>query len=374
MNIELITLLINRLILKAYPGTIGMYGFYSVLEETDPPYVDQLDRIDWIHGEMTKPTQAELDAENLLYEEYLLGEKVRPAVMIILNRIDDTLSYHPVWNHGQHYDDVKWTDELQNEANESRRSYLQDQLSDLASEKSIKETRRDEILVIPVGDRTEAEQAEFDQLESEITAIEQKVVDTQAAHDAIVDVIVDTSVRPSWDDVKAEFAVYEAELEAARLQRDQEESEYADMDVDAVLAALLGNDVMYAKKGKHFDDVEIRSGHAKPTWADMKTKWAELSAARTAEADKKSKKALGQAARKCCTEVLDLVAGLNITKELTSEQIDLMTVTWGDILTALQNNRPTTAKGLVEAMVPDGTLVTQADKDAVLEEFAEHGI
>jgi len=84
---------------------------------------------------------------------------------------------------------------------------------------------------------------------------------------------------------------------------------------------------------------------------------------------KRLRKAAGFAARKICSEALDLIAGWNLSRGLTGAQIDQMVTDYSDVLLALQNNRPDTAKALVQAKVADGILVTQGMLDEIIVEL-----
>ena len=86
------------------------------------------------------------------------------------------------------------------------------------------------------------------------------------------------------------------------------------------------------------------------------------------------KKYLGKKFRSCCESVLDYIAGMNSDRELTTEQIDEMEVTFGGIAQLLRANRPQSAKVLIEQIVVDDVLVTEEMKQDILEEFAEYGI
>jgi hypothetical protein len=83
---------------------------------------------------------------------------------------------------------------------------------------------------------------------------------------------------------------------------------------------------------------------------------------------------LGKIARACCDEVWDLIAGYNLTRELTLEQIDSMESTFAPIAMALQAKRPDKAKLLIADITPDETLVTQAMIDDVNSIFTKHGL
>lgn len=87
-----------------------------------------------------------------------------------------------------------------------------------------------------------------------------------------------------------------------------------------------------------------------------------------------SKKKIGRIAASVVQDVLDVIAGHNVTNGLTVAQIDQFESTHTQILGALQSKRPAKAKGLIQAVTPDGTLVTQDMKDDVLAVFSSYGI
>ena len=63
------------------------------------------------------------------------------------------------------------------------------------------------------------------------------------------------------------------------------------------------------------------------------------------------------------------IAVRNRQKSLTVPQVKQMTDTYGPIQSLLLSGSIETAKAQIQAITPDGTLVTQADKDAVLAEI-----
>lgn len=95
---------------------------------------------------------------------------------------------------------------------------------------------------------------------------------------------------------------------------------------------------------------------------DIQDKTAELAAKAALDA----KIAAGKKAREACQSVLDLVAGFNIDRELTSEQISQLQSMMAAPEAALRASRPSMAKALISAVTPDGDLVTQEMKDAAL--------
>lgn len=80
----------------------------------------------------------------------------------------------------------------------------------------------------------------------------------------------------------------------------------------------------------------------------------------------------GKKAREVCTQCLDTIAGFNLSRSLTVEQITEMQSTFSQIQMALMTSRPSTAKFLIGAITVDGVLVTQEMKDDVLELLTEY--
>lgn len=86
-----------------------------------------------------------------------------------------------------------------------------------------------------------------------------------------------------------------------------------------------------------------------------------------AQADLNEKVIKGQIARETCQKVLDLVAGYNLDRELTIQQITQMQTTFANSEAALRAGRPTFAKAFISAIQADGVLVTQDMKDLCLQ-------
>lgn len=74
----------------------------------------------------------------------------------------------------------------------------------------------------------------------------------------------------------------------------------------------------------------------------------------------------GRAARRDCEHVLDLIAGFNLERELTLEQISQMQQLFGQAEQALRAGRPTLAKQAIQAIEPDGVLVSAEMKAEAL--------
>ena len=69
------------------------------------------------------------------------------------------------------------------------------------------------------------------------------------------------------------------------------------------------------------------------------------------------------------TRMIAFMGVRNDSKNLTAEQSKTFLVTFGPIMSLMQAGALDTAKSEIEALTPDGTLVTQADKDAILAEI-----
>jgi hypothetical protein len=84
------------------------------------------------------------------------------------------------------------------------------------------------------------------------------------------------------------------------------------------------------------------------------------------------KRLKGANARKACIDALDVIAGYNLDRVLSAEQITQMQSTFGTIQSALMTNRPSSAKALITAITPDGVLVSEAMKEDILEVLKDY--
>lgn len=82
---------------------------------------------------------------------------------------------------------------------------------------------------------------------------------------------------------------------------------------------------------------------------------------------KKQRENLGKLAVEMCQRAINVVAGYNITNNLTSAQKDQLESDFATIFDRLSKFRPAQARVLIEAVVVDGVLVTQEMKDELLE-------
>ena len=96
------------------------------------------------------------------------------------------------------------------------------------------------------------------------------------------------------------------------------------------------------------------------------SKQSELAAEKSRADRIRAKKAKGNLAKRLSEEVYDLIAGYNLDRSLTEEQINSMETTFAPVMQALQAKRPKKAKKKIELITPDGVLITQEMKDDVL--------
>lgn len=80
----------------------------------------------------------------------------------------------------------------------------------------------------------------------------------------------------------------------------------------------------------------------------------------------------GAKARSTCQSVLDFVAGYNIERNLTVEQIGQMQNDFGAILSLLLASRPSSAKTLIQSANVDGIIITQELIDNCLQLLADY--
>ena len=88
----------------------------------------------------------------------------------------------------------------------------------------------------------------------------------------------------------------------------------------------------------------------------------DITAELEAEAAKQAKIEAGKKAREVCQLVLDFIAGSNLVKNLTIEQITEMQTTFANAESALRAGRPTFAKSFISAIAPDGVILTEEEK------------
>lgn len=108
-----------------------------------------------------------------------------------------------------------------------------------------------------------------------------------------------------------------------------------------------------------------------PTQDELITLIAPTKTKQDKEALVNSLKESGKKDRIMCENVLNLIGGFNRTRILTNEQITQMQTTFSTIQMLLMAARPSSAKALINTIVPDEVLVTTEMKNLILDELAQ---
>ena len=83
--------------------------------------------------------------------------------------------------------------------------------------------------------------------------------------------------------------------------------------------------------------------------------------------------AVGEKITDLCNSLSKMVVGYNYTRSLTALQIEEMTTTFSPIVTLVEGKRPFSAKPLIEAITPDGVVITEQMKSDLLNEYSKRG-
>lgn len=118
---------------------------------------------------------------------------------------------------------------------------------------------------------------------------------------------------------------------------------------------------------------DIRNNRDEVKLSCLESKIAEVEAEIQAENVRNERLERGRRSREFSNLILDLIAGFNIERQLTNSQTNEFTQTFRPITNLLQANRYDSAKDLITELVPDGTIVTQDIKDAILSEYTRAG-
>ena len=101
---------------------------------------------------------------------------------------------------------------------------------------------------------------------------------------------------------------------------------------------------------------------------------SDITAQHLAEQSRNARIETSKKVRALCDNILDLIAGFNLERNLTAEQITSLEGTFSNIQTLLLNKRPFSAKTLIQAITPDGVLVTEEIKASILNEYVVAGM
>lgn len=199
--------------------------------------------------------------------------------------------------------------------------------------------------------------------------------DSKDFHDRII--LHPTLVKPSLIIIQEELVAYKSELTAIEDARLAEIARVQDIKdrvgaINDIRGALLKASMVISNPAKEIERIIREDDQA--TLSTIESASTEVQADANKKENRKTKKKLGRIAVKACESCLELIAGFNITRNLTAAQKDTMASTYAPLLEALQQKRPGKFKVLVENLTPDGTLVTGQMKTELLEELTEFGI
>jgi hypothetical protein len=185
-----------------------------------------------------------------------------------------------------------------------------------------------------------------------------------------------TEEEATQQELDDELVVLKQELTDAENARIAEEARR--QDIEDRMAALSDLRMIVADLGK--DEPNLALYKKRILDEDLQAELAELEAQNATtqasidkEAQADARRKSGKAARACCEDVLDIIAGINIEDARSAEDIDALKAAFSAAHELLKDARPVSAKAAIAAITPDA-LVTQDMLDAVLDEFSRHGL
>jgi len=209
-----------------------------------------------------------------------------------------------------------------------------------------------------------------DRLHDELIALNRELPEGEApvwADLEFLDLDQNPVAGPTLEAAQADFLIYKQELLDAENARLAEIARVEDIksrwslvtDIRAVVNA--SNPALELKRIIDEDD--------QATLTQIELDWDSHASDLSSKHEKSVRKELGKRAREACLGALDVVAGWNLERELTTDQVDQMTSSFSTILQLLQSNRFSSARAAIVEITPDGTLVTQEMKDEILEQL-----
>ena len=180
--------------------------------------------------------------------------------------------------------------------------------------------------------------------------------------------------KPSKKDIEKEFEKFLKEEQDKEAARQAEISRveniksrwYAMGDIRLILSGNITNPEIELKR--------IITENDQATLSQYEADYAVKSVVETKRTAINQKVKLGESALRCCTEILNYIAGHNLSEVKAESAVDAMEAAFAPILKELKNGRPYKAKKLISAVEADGVMVTQAMKDDVLLIFSKYGV
>jgi hypothetical protein len=216
-------------------------------------------------------------------------------------------------------------------------------------------------------------------LTPEIPAWNEKVLIHHDAVPAVLDVdgiSIITPEIPAYDEEKMLEEFFTLDAPSLEILN----STWKNIQIEESDISLLINEFLIGKDNlrDQDDSINIINGNIhtwnfknipQPTQDELITLIAPTQIKTTKEKMLKDLKEAGKKDREMCENVLNLIGGFNRTRVLTSQQVTDMQTTFSTILLLLQANRPSSAKALIEAIVPDEVLITTEIKNLILDEL-----
>lgn len=146
-------------------------------------------------------------------------------------------------------------------------------------------------------------------------------------------------------------------------------------DSSAVLAEYLKqNEIIFGEEDSINIALILRNdisgwrcvNHPAPTCEDLYSLLNQAKISIASSISNSSRIDSGKKARECCEKVLDLIAGYNLERSLTIQEITVLQSTFGNAEAALRAGRPTMAKQFISTISPDEVLVTSEMKSEAL--------
>ncbi len=184
-------------------------------------------------------------------------------------------------------------------------------------------------------------------------------------------------VKPPKSVFEAELVVYKAELSAVEQARLDEVARVDD--IKSRFAAITDLHYAFSEASKDIPNpaVELQriiDEDDQTFLSEIEAGWTSAQAKISQETAREAKRAAGASVGNIAKEVVEVIAGHNLSNSLSVADIDQMEADHGAIFDALNKSRPDKAKPLIEAIVPDGSRVTQDMKDDVLAVYAKYGL
>jgi len=184
--------------------------------------------------------------------------------------------------------------------------------------------------------------------------------------------------HPPIEELEAELEIYKAELIAEEEARLAELARIQDLnDRYSVFEdfGLLQSALSISNPAAYFRDEILKNSdkeQAETNMVAIESAYTTAKEAQVVAITKQQRIEKGRKARLTCENVMDLISGFNLDRELTIEQITTLQQTFANIESALKSGRPTFAKQMITALEPDGELVTQEMKDEALSLLSEY--